>query len=176
MASRHFIDDLDDEFVVVPDCFDLTKKWKSPRDESEVQTKDQSNQQENSFLNLSSSYMDNTANKTHTLVNNQDLIMLESQESKEEPLSETSTDTIEQIPEEKPTTSKNSDSSENKEPQSSISLIPLVPATKIEDKNQKITENESNTSTPVKPESTFDKMKNAFSNLGHPSYVNSNLS
>lgn len=231
--ASQFIEDLDDdEFVVVPDCFDLSKKWKTNQIDSELQELKRSMMDDNkcntSFVNFDDKkemdllndsifeYKSDVDKKLDQLTesvkklsnNNNDLIMLNSatesniSSNKHEntadltvdisvspqALSQSQTDYLTFNPvtilENNNNKSNLSSSPEIKAVSgddvkvNSINLIPLVPAL---DKNKSASElHKENLEQLLNSQdkkldnlSTFDLMKNAFSNLQGPSYVNS---
>ena len=225
------IEDLDDdEFVVVPDCFDLTKKWKTNEIDSELRELKRSMMNEikcnSSFVNVDDKkemellndsifeYKSDVDKKLDQLTesvkklsnNNNDLIMLDSttesniSSNKNEnttdltvdisvspqALSQSQSDYLTYNPvtilENNKNNSNLTSSHESKADLSkgevnSINLIPLVPAVV---KNKSATDlHKGNPEQILNSEdkkldhlSTFDLMKNAFSNLQGPSYVN----
>lgn len=146
-------DDLDDEFVVVPDCFDLSKKWRP-------EEKFESNLDNNDLTIFDKSDLEEDKP-------NKDLILLNSTESSD-------TDSEIQVEHRETTKSLQVESieeqtviiAENKSIDTSDLLL---------NGKQNIEINEINNKTNIgqaQISSAFDMMKNAFSNLGSPSYVN----
>ena len=231
--ASQFIEDLDDdEFVVVPDCFDLTKKWKTNQIDSELQELKRSMMDDNkcniSFVNFDDKkemdllndsifeYKSDVDKKLDQLTesvkklsnNNNDLIMLNSatesniSSNKHEntgdltvdisvspqALSQSQTDYLTFNPvtilENNNNKSNLSSSPESKAVSgddvkvNSINLIPLVPAL-VKNKSASELHKENleqllnSRDKKLDNLSTFDLMKNAFSNLQGPSYVNS---
>jgi hypothetical protein len=200
--NRYLTEDFDDdEFVVVPDCFDLTKKWKPSALDAELNQLKKSlleSQFNASFIDFDNESeisadinkkLDQLTENVKKLSNN-DLIMLDScsgesnvSSNKNENnqtvdltvdisvspvLSQSQPDHLDSYQETivenaKASTSASSDIMSNKRPQNTA-LIRLVPDT-VNTNNNKDTESTENHL------STFDLMKNAFSNMQGPSYV-----
>jgi hypothetical protein len=171
-------EDMDDEFVVVPDCFDLTKKWKSTTcDQKEPKSTTIPNSLNQTFDEENMLKHDETLiNVSNGLTSNASEIQVISPT----PSNDSSTLNIDTLPYEIKTSLSEEDIVKPK----SIDLIKLEPAKKIE---SNITEENSNSSKKIDSKnndedlnssfddkhnlsSAFDLMKNAFSNLGAPSY------
>jgi len=123
LTEKQFIDDLDDEFVVVPDCFDLNKKWRQQR-------------REELLLPLPP----------------QDLPSITSNNSEQTLLQPVEKETEKEV-----------------ETVQTVQAVIQAPLIDFNSEAEKERETEELVTTP-KP-STFDLMKNAFSNLRTPSYV-----
>jgi hypothetical protein len=219
------MDDLDDdEFVVVPDCFDLTKKWKTNEIDRELKELKRSMLEQshnNSFVNVEDKKemdllndsvfeykstevdkkLDQLTESVKKLSNN-DLIMLNSSTTESNISSNKNENTADltvdisvspalsqsqpdyssyntvTIHENNSNKSNLTSSPEVKSEVNSINLIPLVPAV-VKNKSTSELHNKAISEQVLKPEdknmdhlSTFDLMKNAFSNLQGPSYVN----
>lgn len=149
--SRH--DDTDDEFVVVPDCFDLSKKWKPPTTsdiEMELNKLKKSmleNSHENSYVNIKdrenesfdeSIFRIKTPNGSETpscsLTLNEDLIMLNSTESSDKrneqvviEMENSTQDAVKDEPKEEDATTIIGDNSDA----NAMPLIALLPANKM---------------------------------------------
>ena len=207
-AKSRFTDDLDDdEFVVVPDCFDLTKKWRPHEIDSELRELKKSfmegqgcNNEKKEMDSLNGSVFEyksaDIANKLDELtesvkkLSTNDLIMLNSTESNTSSIKNESSlaDLTVDISVKSPVLSQSQpdfltynpvtiveNSPQNNSTTSevnSINLIPLVPAVEKNKSTELSPKQISSDDKKLDHLSTFDLMKNAFSNLQGPSYVN----
>lgn len=66
--SRQFSDDLDDDFVVVPDCFDLTKKWQTQTSPSLDETNNSSEKELENFVEIGRDHCYSESNTSQQLL------------------------------------------------------------------------------------------------------------
>lgn len=192
-------EDMDDEFVVVPDCFDLSKKWKPTTCEQKKQEKQTVIQQKVSSIPNS---LNQTFDEENMLKNDETLLNIsngltsnasEIQVISPCPSNDSSiTLNIEDassLNEVKTVSAKVEKEEEEKITKQSVDLVKIQPAKKIEtnldeqdsnpttsktiDSNTQNNNEDLNSSFDDKHNlsAAFDMMKNAFSNLAAPSYV-----
>lgn len=148
----------DDEFVVVPDCFDLTKKWKKTDQFENLNKISENTNKENEHLRPDETLIDLSTSKADESSSSEIQVLLPS------PSSSITTEANQNDLLNNLTIETNRDYKNQPEISNSIDLVKLIPATNLTNDSAS-NKSENNLS------SAFDLMKNAFSNLGRPSYV-----
>jgi hypothetical protein len=164
--SSSLSDDLDDEFVVVPDCFDLNKNWKSNK------CNDEALNQTNNDLDLSYSINDSLKQNEFNNNNNNNKEQEQEKESTQEVVLDQETKTL---------SSQSSSSSVSQQSTQPISYI-IQPISQPINIVREVIEKPSTNSDLKSPSSfttTLNLMKdalavsnNALSNVQMPAYVN----
>ena len=148
----------DDEFVVVPDCFDLTKKWKKTDQFENLNKISENTNKENEHLRPDETLIDLSTSKADESSSSEIQVLLPS------PSSSITTEANQNDLLNNLTIETNGDYKNQPEISNSIEVVKLIPATNLTNDSAS-NKSENNLS------SAFDLMKNAFSNLSRLSYV-----
>lgn len=175
MGKHHSLttgEDMDDEFVVIPDCFDLDKKWQRPAAKSSTANRPANNNDDLIMLNSDSGAVNECKSQPasplpHIIDNNKN----QSLESSIEPINsehfgdnESDLNRTEDEFDPVRSTDKLTLTAE-----SEVTNSQILPTTSVTTKSQS---NNNQATSQLNLSSALDKMKQALSNLGGgPSYV-----